>query len=109
MSAGFVVFVLGRSWLEGKGEPPDPARLAQRVAGPVPRETLIYGGGLAGVGLLYLLVRRNDLVGVLLGVGSVLILGYVGWFMSRKASAVERRRLFLALFLIVGSIVFFTL
>ncbi len=109
MFAGFIVFVLGRSWLEGKGEPPDPVRLSQRVAGPISRETLIYLGGLAGVGLLYLLVRRNDLVGVLLGVGSVLILSYVGWFIFGKATPVERRRLFLALFLIVGSVVFFTL
>ncbi len=109
MLAGFIVFVLGRSWLEGKGEPPDPVRLARPVVGPLSREAMIYVGGLAGVGLLYLLVRRNDLVGVLLGIGSVLILGYVGWFILRKASPVERRRLFLALFLIVGSVVFFTL
>ena len=109
MLAGFVVFVLGRSWLEGKGEPPNPVQLAQRVVGPVSREGMIYAGGLVGVGLLYLLVRRNDLVGLMLAIGSVLILSYVGWFIVRKASPVERRRLFLALFLIVGSVVFFTL
>src|SRR5690606_11784767 len=42
MLAGFVVFVLGKKHLQGKGEPPDPARLAEKVAGPISREWLIY-------------------------------------------------------------------
>ena len=109
MLAGFIVFVVGRSWLDGRGEPADPVRLAKPVAGPITREGMIYAGGLVGVGLVYLLVRRNDLVGVMLGVGSVAILSYVGWFMATKASRMERMRLALAFALILGSVVFFTL
>ena len=109
MLAGFVVFVLGRGWLEGRGEPPRPKELERTVAGPVTREWLIYLGGLAGVGLVYLLVRHNEAVGALLGVGSVAILGYVGWHMVFKADKVERERLGLALALILGAVVFFTL
>ena len=33
MALGFVVFVLGKNLLQGKGEPPDPARLARPVVG----------------------------------------------------------------------------
>ena len=109
MMAGYVVFVLGRSWLEGKGEPPSPALLERKVAGPVSRETLIYGGGLLCVGLVYLLVRHNDIVGVLLGLGSVAVLSYVGWHMVKRSDRVERERLMLALALILGAVVYFTL
>ncbi len=109
MLAGFIVFVLGRGWLQGKGEPPRPAELERRVAGPVTREGLIYGAGLAAVGLVFLLVRRSDIVGWLLGAGSIAVLSYVGWHMATKADKVERERLGLALFLILGAVVFFTL
>ncbi|HEY2179040.1 MAG TPA: hypothetical protein VGH15_10690 [Caulobacteraceae bacterium] len=50
MAAGFVTFQLGRSWLAGKAEPPDPARLARPIAGPLNLEWLIYLGGVIGVG-----------------------------------------------------------
>ena len=109
MLAGFVVFVLGRSWLEGKGEPPRPLELAKPVVGPVNREWGIYIAGLLGVGLVFLLIRHNDLVGYLLAAGSLAVLGYVGWHMVTKAGMVERARLGLALSLIVGAVVFFTL
>ena len=109
MFAGFIVFVLGRGWLEGKGEPPRPELLERKVAGPVSREGLIYAGGLLCIALVYLLVRHNDVVGVLLGVGSVGVLSYVGWHMVTKAGKVERERLMLALALIVGAVIYFTL
>ena len=109
MFAGFIVFVVGRGWLEGRGEPPRPELLERKVAGPVSREGMIYAGGLLGVGVVFLLIRHNDIVGALLGVGSVAILGYVGWYMATKAAKVERERLMLALALIVGAVVYFTL
>src|SRR3984957_15202870 len=46
MLAGFVVFVRGKAWLEGKGEPPDPEKLARPLVGPLTLEHLIYLGGL---------------------------------------------------------------
>lgn len=109
MLAGFVVFVLGRGWLEGRGEPPNPQALVRPVFGPINREMLIYGGGLAGVGLVYVLVRHNALVGWMLALGSVGVLSYVGRYMVTKADRVERQRLLLAMTLVLGSIVFWTL
>src|SRR5215213_3530026 len=49
MAAGWVVFMLGRRALQGKGEPPDPEALRQPVAGPLNREWAIYGLGVLGV------------------------------------------------------------
>jgi POT family proton-dependent oligopeptide transporter len=109
MAAGFVTFTLGRGWLMGKGEPPDPARLAARVAGPLSRENLIYLCAIAGLAVVWFLVQHNAIVGAALGVGWAGALAYLGWFMVRACGKVERERLFLALTLIAGSIVFFTL
>jgi POT family proton-dependent oligopeptide transporter len=101
--------VLGKSWLQGKGEPPDPVKLAKPVAGPLTTEHLIYLGGLAGVGLVWLLVQRNAVVGYLLGAGSVIVLGYLAAFMATKCTKQERERMMLALVLVAGAVVFWTL
>jgi len=108
MAAGWIVFMLGRSWLEGKGEPPVPAAL-KKGFGPINLEWAIYILGFAGIGAAYLLVGDNNLVHAMLGVCSVLILGYVFWFLIFKCNKVERERLGLALVLIAGSVVFWTL
>jgi POT family proton-dependent oligopeptide transporter len=109
MAAGWVTFTLGRSWLEGKGEPPEPARLASPVVGPLSREHLIYLGAILGLGVVWFFVQHNAIVGAALGVGWAAALAYLAWFVVRECGKVERERLFLAVTLIAGSIVFFTL
>jgi POT family proton-dependent oligopeptide transporter len=109
MAAGWVTFTLGRSWLEGKGEPPDPVKLAKPLAGPLNREHLIYLGAILGLGVVWLLVQHNAIVGAALGIGWAGALAYLAWFIMRDCGKVARERLFLALTLIAGSIVFFTL
>ena len=109
MLAGLVVFVRGKAALEGNGEPPDPAQLAQKIAGPLTRENLIYLGGLLGVLVVWLLVQRNAAVGLLLTAGSIIALGYVGWYITVKCNARARADMILALLLVAGAVVFFTL
>ena len=109
MAAGWLSFVLGKAKLEGCGEPPDPVRLVKPMAGPVNLERIIYIGGLLGVGVVWVLVQNYHAVGWLLTAGSVLVLGYLAWFMITQCGRIERERLGLALVLIVGSMVFFTL
>ncbi|WP_337185806.1 oligopeptide:H+ symporter [Phenylobacterium sp.] len=108
MAAGLVVFILGKPLLEGKGEPPDPELLKARVAGPLSRESLIYLGGLLGVIPVWFLVQRNDIVGVALIASTLAALGFIVWFLT-TIDKVERERMLLALVLIFGSVVFFTL
>ncbi|HUZ11394.1 MAG TPA: oligopeptide:H+ symporter [Caulobacteraceae bacterium] len=108
MLAGYLVFVLNKPRLEGRGEPPDPKALARRVFGPVSGEWLIYLAALAGVGVVWLLVGRYALMGWMLAASWALALAYLGWEMSRL-DKVGRERLMLALVLIAGSVVFFTL
>ena len=40
MALGWLVFVLGKPLLDGKGEPPDPVALAKPVVGPLNTEWL---------------------------------------------------------------------
>ncbi|MDB5448006.1 MAG: peptide transporter [Phenylobacterium sp.] len=109
MAAGLVVFVLGRKSFLGKGEPPAPAVLRQKLAGPLDRETLIYGLGALGVIPVWFLVQQNQLVGMGLIAATVLSLAYIFWFMFVRCEKVARERMALALVLILGSVVFFTL
>jgi POT family proton-dependent oligopeptide transporter len=59
MLAGYAVFVLGKPWLEGKGEPPNPERLKRPVLGPINLEWAIYAAGLIGVGLVWEILRLD--------------------------------------------------
>ncbi len=108
MAAGWVTFIAGRSWLEGRGEPPDPIGLAKPIAGTISLEWAIYAGGIFGVAGVWLLVQHNSLVGGALGLGWAAALVYLGGYLLR-CDKVERERLMLAFVLIAGSIVFFTL
>jgi POT family proton-dependent oligopeptide transporter len=109
MLLGFVAFVLGKPLLQGKGEPPDPVKLKASVVGPLNREGIIYLGALLGLIVVFFVVQKNSLVGWALGIGSLAVLTYVGVYIFRFCNKVERERLFLALTLIAGSVVFFTL
>jgi len=58
MLAGYLAFVFGRRMLEGHGEPPDAARLARPILGPVNLEWLIYLLSFAGVAVVWVLVQH---------------------------------------------------
>ena len=69
MLAGLIVFVLGKSALKGAGEAPQP--LEKR------REAMLYGVGLAAVGVIWLLVQYQDVIQALLIASGVGLLLYV--------------------------------
>ncbi|WP_310539379.1 oligopeptide:H+ symporter [Phenylobacterium sp.] len=110
MALGFIVFVLGKKHLEGKGEPPNPELLTRPVVGPINREWLIYGASILGVGLVWLLVPHNAIVGLALSISIVASLAAIAWIMVVACKTwVERQRMMLAVILIFGAVVFFTL
>ncbi len=108
MLAGFLVFVMNKPRLEGHGEPPNPAALKRRVAGPVNLEWAIYLAALAGIAVVWWLVRQFELMGWLLLAGWIAALAYIGFEMSRIGK-VGRERLALAILLVFGSVIFFAL
>jgi proton-dependent oligopeptide transporter, POT family len=109
MLVGFVVFVLGKPWLLGKGEPPEPVKLKAPVLGPINREGVIYAGSLGVVGLVFFLVQYTPVVSATLIAGMFGSLGYILWFVFAKCEKVERERLLLAMVLVLGAVVFWAL
>jgi len=110
MALGWIVFVLGKPLLQGKGEPPNPALLKQSVAGPINREWMIYLGGFASVGIVWFMVQSSQVVGWALGVSTILALAFIAWFIVfRCTDKIERERMMLAVVLIFASVVFWTL
>jgi len=109
MLLGMVVFVWGKPLLDGHGEPPNPEALKAPLLGPLSTERTIYLGGLLAIGAVWLLVQNSPVVGVILGLGSVATLGYLGWFMVTQCTREERERMMLALVLVAASVVFWTL
>jgi len=109
MLLGYVVFVLGKPWLEGKGEPPNPEALKKPVLGPINLEGAIYLAALAGVAVVWFMVQRNALVGTVLIASTLLSLAYIVYFIATQCTKVQRERMMLAMVLIFGAVVFFTL
>jgi POT family proton-dependent oligopeptide transporter len=108
MLLGLIVFVLGKPLLMGQGEPRDPARLKTSVMG-MPFEWLIYLVGFAAVIGIWQLIQYQDAVGWLLMVAGILLVGYVLFTAVTKLPREDRDRIFAAMFLILGSILFWAL
>lgn len=108
MLLGLIAFIWGKPLLMGRGESPDPERLARRSMG-LPFEWALYGYGVAAVGVCWYLVQNQDAVGYLLGIAGAALVLYVIWTAMTTLTAVERSRIFAAMFLIFGSILFWAL
>jgi POT family proton-dependent oligopeptide transporter len=111
MFAGLIVFWLGKPLLQGKGESPYPELIKAPLAGPINREWLIYILGFVGVGLLWFVAPNHGLVGTGLLLSTTAALGFITWFIAFKlrGDKVARERMMLAMVLVFGSAVFFTL
>jgi POT family proton-dependent oligopeptide transporter len=110
MLAGLIVFVLGKPLLLGNGEPPNPELIKRPVMGPINREWLIYILAFLGVGIVWFMVQRNALVGTVLSISTLLSLLFIAWIIAFVCKTrVQRQRMMLAVVLIFGAVVFFTL
>jgi POT family proton-dependent oligopeptide transporter len=108
MLLGLIVFIWGKPLLMGKGESRDPARLKSMV-GPLRFEWLLYLIGFLAVAGIWLLIQYQEVVGSLLGVFGGLLVAYVVFYAITKLAREDRDRIFAALFLIFGSILFWAL
>ena len=109
MIAGYLVFILGKPLLDGKGEPPNPQFLAKPIFGPINREHLIYVGAIGALVLINILLRQSAVIGSALSLVTVLSLGYLWVYMARNCTPIERKRIGLAFVLMLGSVVFWAL
>ena len=108
MLLGLVVFVWGKPLLMGRGESTNAARLDERVMG-LRFEWLLYIASVLGVGLVWVLIQYQALVGgLLMGAGAILVT-YVLYTAVFKLPRQDRDRIFAAMYLIFGSILFWAL
>ncbi len=108
MLLGLIVFTVFKGLLLGRGEAPDPARLAAPVMG-IKFEWLLYIVGVIAVGVCWWMVQNQALVGSLLGLAGAILVAYVLFTAVAKLDAHARDRIFAAMFLIIGSILFWAL
>lgn len=101
MLLGLIVFVSFKPLLLGRGEP--PKALAK---GP---EWGLYAVGVAAVGACWWMVQNQSVVGGLLGLSGALLVAYVLFTAVVKLPSEDRDRIFAAMFLIIGSILFWAL
>ncbi|PHR21239.1 MAG: MFS transporter [Sphingopyxis sp.] len=108
MLLGLIVFIWGKPLLVGRGEANDPALLESKVGG-IKFEWLLYILSIATVGLVWVLIQYQALVGSLLGIAGAILVVYVLYTAVAKLEPHDRDRIFAAMFLIFGSILFWAL
>ncbi len=91
MLLGLIVFILGKPLLLGQGEPTRPLGKGT--------EMTMYGIGVLGVAIMWLLIQYQSVVGGLMLVSGLALLGYV-LYEAFKLDKQPRERLFAILFLI---------
>lgn len=107
MLFGLLTFVLGQSWLEGRGGPPVPVE-GRSILG-VPLVPFFWIAGLVAVFPTWLLMRRHEIIEAglpwIAGVIFVLVVGYT----VIKLKGAERSRMLVAQVLIFFSVLFWAL
>ncbi|WP_017664488.1 peptide MFS transporter [Porphyrobacter sp. AAP82] len=101
MLLGLVVFTVFKPLLLGRGEAP--------IALSKGLEWGIYAIGILAVGVCWWMVQNQSVVGTLLGLAGAALVAYVLFTAVVKLPAEDRDRIFAAMFLIVGSILFWAL
>jgi POT family proton-dependent oligopeptide transporter len=99
MVVGVIIFILGRSWLEGHGEPPDPAVLAKPVFVGLTLNQTVIGACILVVFPVWLLVQNGAVVGGALGLAGGLAILAVIVYATLKLEPVARNRVFAILLL----------
>jgi len=109
MLLGLATFLLGQSWLEGRGGPPNPEKLAGTKVLGIPLEATFWILGLIAVFPVWLLMQRHEIISTALpwlaGIIFALVVGYT----VIKLQGAERARMLVAQVLIFFSVLFWAL
>jgi POT family proton-dependent oligopeptide transporter len=100
MVLGLLIFVAGKPALKGRGEP--PKALAKKG------ELILYGIGIASVGVIWFLIQYVSVIQSLLVVSGIAMLGYT-LYEAFKLPKEPRERIFAILFLIALNPIFWGL
>ncbi len=109
MLAGLFTFLWLQDWLEGKADPPNPAKLKEKVLGPINVEWACYLVGLGIVALAMTLVMHSEVVGSLGAiVGVAMFFGLITYsFVKLRGS--DRSRMWAGIYFAIAQIPFWSL
>ncbi len=119
MLMGLVQFMWGQKYLHGYADPPDAAKLSERVMG-VSREIAIYIGAVLGLlpvaGLMWAVANGAFTVGehlslalMLMIVMMLIVLVWFTWFVVVRCTREQRHQMVSLMVLIMACLVFFTM
>ena len=109
MLFGLLVFLWGQKYLDGRAEPKNPAILKERSPIGLNKEHSIYLLGLGLVGLMWVMMQYQELVGKLLGITGLAMIAIIIGYGFLKCEPHERNRLMVASFLIMVQSIFWAL
>lgn len=109
MLVGLAVFIIGQPLLKGAGEAPNTDRLSNRVFGGVTQEAVVYVAGLIGVLAVFLLIRDQKTVGILLSMTAAIAVAYILYRSVFTLEAKARDRILAALLFVVMNVLFWAL
>jgi POT family proton-dependent oligopeptide transporter len=109
MLLGLIIFIKFQPWLEGKAEPPNPAKLKEKVFGPINVELACYMAGLLIIAVAMFFVMNPDGFGkVLLPLGIAMFVFLLSYAFI-KLHGKERQKMFAAIYFVLAQIPFWAL
>jgi POT family proton-dependent oligopeptide transporter len=110
MVLGLVTFLVFQPWLEGKAEPPNPAKLKEKFLGPINIEMACYLAGLIIIGVAMFFVMNPDGFGkVLLPLGMAMFAYLLFFAFTKCAKGKERDKMLAAIYFVLAQIPFWAL
>jgi len=109
MVFGLITFITLQHWLEGKAEPPNPAKLKEKAFGPINIEWACYLAGFAVVAVAMTLVMHADVVEWLGLIAGIAMFAYLIGYSFVKLKGSDRTRLWAATYFAMAQIPFWSL
>jgi len=109
MLLGLVIFLSFISWLDGKAEPPDPAKLKEKVFGFVTVELACYLSGLLIIAVAMFFVMNPDGFADVIGFFGIAMFVYLVYYAFTACEGKERDRMLAAIYFVLAQIPFWAL
>ena len=112
MLIGLIIFSLGQDWLEGHGDPAEPAVLKQPASasfGLLNIENTISVYSVLSVFVIWIVLQQPNGVGFMLPAVAALFLAWFVWLVATQCDSEERGKMIALFFLIVISTVFWSM
>ncbi|MEO1013755.1 MAG: peptide MFS transporter [Pseudomonadota bacterium] len=110
MAVGLGIFLWGQKYLDGRADPPDPAKLNKSVFGPVTVEMACYLTAIGIVSLSMLMVMNSHLIpDWFVGSIGIAVFAFLVYYAQQQLKGDERARMFAAIYFVLAQIPFWAL